>query len=286
MTEETPAADPRALSGTNLRQYLVYNLGIWAGVAVIGFLLITGVRQYGSDLTARRGAGDLLAQARTLLDSDAVFECHRTVEEAIRLHPPAAAAAIKEFGPALIGLPLLRARLRAALETAPEAASPRAAAMLALLELPPDAALPALSEVRPQEVPEIHLWKGRVALDLGDIPAAARHFERHWSQARRDRAAAARTLLGERNLPEDARADAVRRLFHAGLWREAFAAVAEARQAGAEAPEFAYYEAVAIEIEEGPETARAAYEKALEAAPGHIPAMKRLHLLASEADPA
>ncbi|MCC6142704.1 MAG: hypothetical protein IT368_02745 [Candidatus Hydrogenedentes bacterium] len=260
-----------------LRQYILYNLGIWFATALAATLLIVAVRQYGTQVTAHREAENLLVEAKALLQGNAAFECQRAVEEAVRVYPPIAGQVVEAFGDQLLGLPVIHARLRATRQTAAAVFSPRGQALLDVLNYPPAKAIARVAEISGQAAdPAPQLWYARLALDQGDIPGAAQAFTRYWESQPDRRQAVRRELTSGKPADAIANGAVARRLFHAGLWTETFFAVEQARKQGFERPSFGYYDGVKLEVQQKPDEAAAAYANVLATTPDYRPAQLAL----------
>jgi hypothetical protein len=265
-----------------LRQYILYNLGIWFGTALAAMLLIVAVRQYGTEMTARSEAERLLAEAKALLQGNAPFECQNAIEQAVRVYPPIAVQVTEDFRGQLLGLPVVHARVRKLLAASPEQFPPHTRALLDILNSPAPVAAQALAGLDGSAAnADLHLWRARFDLDQGDIPAAAKAFSAYWQSQPERRQTLRRDISGSREPEPAAYAAIARRLFHAGLWNETFVMVEQARKRGIERPSFGYFDGVKLEMLQKPEEAAAAYERVLAITLDYRPAQLALARLKS-----
>ncbi|NLV40285.1 MAG: hypothetical protein GXY15_03525 [Candidatus Hydrogenedentes bacterium] len=262
-----------------LKRYIALNLAVWCGLALFGALLLTGVRQYGQAVMARHAAGGLAADARAAHDRGAALEAQRTLRAALAADPGVGEAVVRDFGPALSGMPLVLAGLDALRREHPERLSEEAQLLGVLVARPPDTLHPKVFTLDPPG--DAGLWLGRAALANGDLKTARDAFRRYWE---RPGGAAARVRARSALAPGPAAAAADqylqgRRFWFAGLWDEAFAAFDGARKGGHQNSDLECFAAVRAELDGNRDAALAGYRAVAAKAPRHRLALLRLRAL-------
>ena len=259
-----------------IKRYIAYNAGLWAAVALIAALVLTGVRQYGHATMARQTARHLLDGARKAADRGGLYEAQRAIREALAAFPPISPEVAAEFGRTMTGMPLVRAEM---LRLDKEGTAPlgEAGRLTLLLTNGPSKEL-ALARPAP-DAGELNLCLGRTRLARGDVAGAAESFGVYWADRSVRRGEIASKLLAKnpRNGADEYAAG--RRLLFNGLLPEAMAAFDRARAAGYENADMFFWKGAAAELQGRRDEAQAGYAEAIKRLPNHRLALLRMKAL-------
>ncbi len=266
-------------------RFILYNALLWLAVFFAGVAYLSFIREYGTGLTTRYNAQTLVNSAAEAHAQGDAFQATQQLRRALETYPSIAGAIVDRFGADLLGLPVLRAELRAAMNT-PAAqrdipAVQRAKFHILQGELAEAEAVLEEASGRSRQDPGAWLLLVRIRLERGDPAAAHDAFARYWAAAPHSREPAVTAILGEDGPGEGESVPplVLYRLLHVGLWDEAFALAATLRENNPDIAEGWRIAGLEAEVNGAREEAIAHYERALELLPNHLAARQGLERL-------
>jgi tetratricopeptide (TPR) repeat protein len=265
-------------------RYIALNVGLWLLLALAGAAGIALLRQYGAAIAGHERARALIVRAEAHYEDGDFGACQVEISQALALSPSLLSELLERFGPRLLSLPNTLERLDASAEH-PRGSTPSDSLALAQLAIIQGDVARA-SQLLERYVsdggsdPRVSLWRGRIAANAARFTQARDEFARYW-QVNASAKTTFTTAIRRASSGTDAeqRMQNGRSFFWAGLWDEAFAAFAEARQAGATEPELEFFQGVEADIAGKTEAARAHYTKTLDRLPNHLLSLRRLRAM-------